>query len=212
MLPSTSTLGALALVCSVPRAPATTEPAPPARARAWKERQTWPLVLQGHLSSLGFIPTGRHGGGTMGTELVHVRRPIFRLVQPLRLGYTSQRPLMQGPTLETGLAARWLAPFGLFGSIGLNVGGQYVFAATRTYSASDGRFEPSRDPGRAHARVGLGVEVGYEFASTTRVPLRLFVGWEQRVLAPFAARNDLPVMPEATVSFGLAVHLRKAKL
>lgn len=209
MLPLTLTLGTLLL--GSPSSPGRSAPVA-AQGQRWQARQTWPLIASGHLSSLGFFPTGRHGGAIVGTELVHVRRRAFRLVQPLTLGYAVQRPILQGPTLDAGLAARWLAPFGLFGDIGLSVGVQHVIAATRTYAARGDRFGASTDPGRGHARIGLCLQLGYELASTTAVPLRVVVGWTQRVLTPFAPRNDLPVMPQATFLFGLAVHLRKANL
>ncbi len=172
----------------------------------WRARQRWPIKVAAGADSLGFYPQAAHPVGMVGTELTHVVRRRFALVQPIELGYLVHRRFSHGPSLDTGLGVRWTFAFGLDVGARLGVGVQHALLP-RSYVSDGEGYRRARDPGRTSARVGLGATLGYDFTRRTRLRLRLFARYQQILLAPFAAKNALPVMGRAQVLFGFAVPL-----
>jgi len=174
----------------------------------WLQRQPWPVTLSAGIRALGFAPVPASPQGAVGTELQLVRRRIFSLELGLELGAYAQRQFARGITLDTALMPRWTAPFGLYGDLGLIVGGQASRVPGVVYRAEAGeRLEASKAPITLAARLGLGVHLGYDFGRTTQAPVRLFLRYRQFAQAPFMPGNDLPAMGVAEFGAGIAVSL-----
>ncbi|MGH1342134.1 MAG: hypothetical protein ACRBN8_11310 [Nannocystales bacterium] len=174
----------------------------------WSARQSWPIVVTGGARALGFDPVPASPHGALGTELRFVNRRLFSLQVGTDLGMFSQRNFAVGGSFDATLLPRLTAPFGLYGDLGLLLGGQMSRVPGTTYRAEDGQpLQAARAPWAVAARVGLGATLGYDFSSLTPVPLRVFVRYRQLAQTPFMPGNGLPVMGVADVSCGLAVSL-----
>lgn len=178
---------------------------------SWLDRQQWPLLVGAGVDSIGFYPQATHPVGLLGTELTHLARPRFALLQPIELSYHYHRYVAHGPALDTGLEARWNSRIGLYvgGSLGLGV--QHVFVPDRTYESTGTEFAPGGNRGHTSARVPLSVNVGYDFGAKTRSSLRVFARYQQLLLVPWAPGNELPIMGRARVLVGIAIPLANRK-
>lgn len=174
----------------------------------WLERQPWPVILTGGVRALGFDPLPASPHGSLGTELRFVDRRIFSLQLGADLGMFSQRDFAIGGTFDASVLPRLTAPFGLYGDLGLVLGGQASRVPGTTYRAENGQpLRATRAPWGIAARVGLGATLGYDFGVLTKAPLRVFIRYRQLAQTPFMAGNGLPIMGFADLSAGLAVSL-----
>lgn len=174
----------------------------------WSARQPWPVVVTGGVRALGFDPVPASPHGALGTELRFVNRRLFSLQLGADLGMFSQRDFAIGGSFDATLLPRLTAPFGLYGDLGVLLGGQASRVPGTTYRAEDGqRLRAARGPWAMAARVGLGATLGYDFGVLTRVPLRAFVRYRQLAQTPFMPGNGLPIMGFADITAGLAVSL-----
>lgn len=171
----------------------------------WAGRQPWPVIATAGARALGFAPLPASPRGALGTELLFVQRRIFSLHLGAELGAFAQPAFARGLALDATLLPRLTAPFGLYGDLGLSLGGQASRVPGVVYRAKDGeRLRASKAPVTVAARVGLAASLGYDFGATTRVPVRLFVRYRQLLQTPFMPGNDLPAMGVAELSGGLA--------
>lgn len=181
------------------------QPASVSSEDTWLDRQPWPIVATAGARALGFAPLPASPRGSLATELLFVRRRVFSLHLAPELGAFSQSAFARGVALDVTLLPRVTAPFGLYGDLGLAVGGQASRVPGVVYRTEDGgRLRASRAPVTLAARIGLAASLGYDFGRTTRVPLRLFVRYRQLLQTPFMLGNDLPAMGIAELSGGVA--------
>ena len=182
----------------------TSSPSSVSQEDTWKARQSWPLVVTAGARALGFAPLPASPRGGIGTELVFLRGRYFSLQLGAELGAFAQPAFARGLVLDATLLPRVTAPFGLYGDLGLSVGGQGSRVPGVVYRAENGeRLQAARAPVSLAARIGLAAAVGYDFGATTRVPVRVFVRYRQLLQTPFMLGNDLPVMGVAELSGGV---------
>lgn len=181
---------------------------PPEPQTTWAEGQPWPVVLDAGVQALGFSPLPANPTVSVGTELSLVRRRVYHLALGLAIGGSHQVEFARSGFADTTLAQRVVAPFGLYGGFDLLVGGQLSAFPGVTYAANeDGRLGPRRAPVRPAARLGAGLEVGFDLHRVSRAPLRLFVRYRQLALTPFMRGNGLLAMGVAALTGGIAVEV-----